>query len=718
VQTSHFFTLIANQQSVLRKAYIPHDGTEEDTMATKKTHPLHISMPMYWRQLMEKESPNAAQLGDLREDQLAVCTPPVLCWLCGAGFLCHSELFKHCETCEAMRLEKGDYAEYRKRVLWEFQRAGPRPLRPWIKRHILQSATFHLTHSIPSSFSLHWHHPSPFTVAVPRQEKACVVCARMDWIERRLPVYLWRSSTTTRRQSEIFHRRDTGNAEDPDFLASGDAVCFADSDCINEFLATHKYIELMPSIPPEELYASSVVHPRFPHMTWLLHSRRVPMQSHNRVTVSVPREQSGDNNAAQPEKTYRCAGVGDLDEISWICWNCATSLCTPQKKHKMPSHGLCNLLWGGRERRQLQGRLLGLRMLLGAGRSLYRKLILGHGAKEDLQAGFAGNHVLISQPRPSCRETIPPTAEDLGENFVCLFGTSIEEVHKCQILQVNRQDYIDLAHERKQCNPYFGEVCIDEQLIQTLPAHGVPPQILANASRIPEVATFEATSVGPGTLPSVIDAPAQQPDNAAEDSDGEHEPVQEPQCDHNAGPTSETTNAYETALGLDPSCDPSVVQHLTAFTTQLNLLKQQAHNTLDRQNETTVHTHGSAEQPDNPNIQAATREAANQEQTRTIIIDLKEAAAKLNNPAQLNKFESQMAHIEKVEQGLFVPGGTALSMFDPKSWTWCCADFWFADCLPNDPRRPEPLSFEQLTKRSEITFVHTWRCETTKALLC
>ena len=245
-------------------------------------------------------------------------------------------------------------------------------------------------------------------------------------------------------------------------------------------------------------------------------------------------------------------------------------------------------------------------------------------------------------------------------------------------------------------------------MIQTLPEHGVPPQILANAYRIPEVATFEATSVGPGTLPSVIDAPAQQPDDTIEDSDGEHEPEQATKCDHNAAPESETPNAYETALGLDPSADPSVVQHLTAFTTQLNLLKQHADNKLSRQNETNVHSDGSAEQPDNPNVQAATREAANQGHTRTIIIDLKEAAAKLNNPAQLNRFESQMANIEKVEQGFFVPGGKALSMFDPKTWTWCCADFWFDDCLPNDPRRPEPLSFEQLTNRSEITFVIAW----------
>ena len=428
------------------------------------------------------------------------------------------------------------------------------------------------------------------------------------------------------------------------------------------------------------------------------------MQSDNPVTVSVAPEQNDGNSAAQPVTKYRCAGIGDPDQISWICSTCATSLCVPiKKKCSMPLYGLCNLLWGGRERKQLQSRLLGLRMLLGAGRSLYRKLILGHGAKEDLQTGFAGNHILISQPRPSSAETIPPTAEDLGENFACLFGTSIEEVHKCQILQVHRQDYIDLAHERQRCNPYFQEVRIDDTEIETLPPHGVPPQILANATRIPEVATFQATSVGPGTLPSVIDAPAQQSDDPIEDSDGEAEEANTPKCDHIGAAESETPNAFETAIGLDPSADPSVVQHLMAFTTQLDLLRQHAGTKLCPQEET--QSDASAEQPDNLNIEAATREAANREQGRAIVIDLQETAKKLNSPAQLKRFESQMADIDKVDKGLFVPGGEALSMFEPKTWTWCCVDFWFPDCLPNDPLRPEPLSFEQLTNHSETTFL-------------
>ena len=162
-------------------------------------------------------------------------------------------------------------------------------------------------------------------------------------------------------------------------------------------------------------------------------------------------------------------------------------------------------------------------------------------------------------------------------------------------------------------------------------------------------------------------------------------------------------NAYETALGIDPSSDPTAVQHLTAFTTKLNLLKKHADNKLSRQSEASLpqKTTSSAEQPDESDMKAATREAAHNEQTRTIIIDLKEAASNLNSPAQLKRFESQMANIEQVERGLFVPGGTAMSMFDPKTWTWCCADFWFADCLPNDPLRPEALSFEQLTCHSQ-----------------
>ena len=95
-----------------------------------------------------------------------------MCWSCGEGFTHNGAFYQHCTDAH------GGYAEYRKRLLWRAQQDGFKPLLPWVKRHILQSATFHLTFSVPGSFSLHWNHPEALAVATTRCEVACVICAR------------------------------------------------------------------------------------------------------------------------------------------------------------------------------------------------------------------------------------------------------------------------------------------------------------------------------------------------------------------------------------------------------------------------------------------------------------------------------------------------------------------------------------------------------------
>ena len=139
-------------------------------------------MPADWRRMQNRvEQP----VDDL---SLAVASPPVMCWICGEGFVHNKALHKHCCA------EHGDYAEYRKRLFWRAQRDGFKPLLPWVKRHMLEAATFHVTYSVPGSFSLKMSHPEAFLVARERSETACVVCARKDWLENRFTVHLWRES--------------------------------------------------------------------------------------------------------------------------------------------------------------------------------------------------------------------------------------------------------------------------------------------------------------------------------------------------------------------------------------------------------------------------------------------------------------------------------------------------------------------------------------------
>jgi hypothetical protein len=130
------FRLLANASGTARKQYLPVDACGEYVELTANC------MPAYWRRMQNSAEPPVDDLC------LPVASPPVMCWICGEGFLHNGALFKHCGQAH------GDYAEYRKRLFWRAQKDGFKPLLPWVKRHMLESATFHLTYSIPGSFSL------------------------------------------------------------------------------------------------------------------------------------------------------------------------------------------------------------------------------------------------------------------------------------------------------------------------------------------------------------------------------------------------------------------------------------------------------------------------------------------------------------------------------------------------------------------------------------
>ena len=159
-------------------------------------------MPAYWRRLQRLSEQPASEDDAAVLNRLAVASPPVMCWICGEGFLSNGCLKEHCEK------HHGDYAEYRKRLFWRAQRDGFMPMLPWVKRHILQAATFHLAYYVPGTRNMKWSHPDSTVAATPRAEVACVVCARRDWIEQRFRVHLWRESDGSTRLSELTLRAE------------------------------------------------------------------------------------------------------------------------------------------------------------------------------------------------------------------------------------------------------------------------------------------------------------------------------------------------------------------------------------------------------------------------------------------------------------------------------------------------------------------------------
>ena len=150
------------------------------------------------------------------------------------------------------------------------------------------------------------------------------------------------------------------------------------------------------------------------------------------------------SSTAQPVSQHKCAGIGDIDAVAYICYDCATCLCVDEALIKMPEYALANKLFLGRLHPLLQKHgTLGLRMLLCLGRPCFRKLVLGKGSTEDRQVGLQGNHVLLSQPAADLGKVLPLTSENL--NFVALFGPSHNDLSKCQILKVHREAYSNLS---------------------------------------------------------------------------------------------------------------------------------------------------------------------------------------------------------------------------------------------------------------------------------
>ena len=116
---------------------------------------------------------------------------------------------------------------------------------------------------------------------------ACVVCARKDWLESRFTVYLWRTATGSSSLTELQHV-DSGKSE---LLTHGDHLCFGNRDLVGTFFNTKRYSESFPIIPKEHLYASSVLHPQDEGMSWLLHTRPVPLVPNSRRAPQNSAEQ-------------------------------------------------------------------------------------------------------------------------------------------------------------------------------------------------------------------------------------------------------------------------------------------------------------------------------------------------------------------------------------------------------------------------------------------
>ena len=150
-------------------------------------------------------------------------------------------------------------------------------------------------------------------------------------------------------------------------------------------------------------------------------------------------------------------------------------------------------------------------------------------------------------------------------------------------------------------------------------------------------------------------------------------------------------NHFETPVGIDPTAVPTFVQHVAAFKQNLEHLRElvSASQVLSEQRGDDGTSR--AAQP----ASFATAKAAAEEHCFRAVVDLRDAARKLND----HNWERSLALLDKAaecDKAFFVPSQKPLSMFAPTTWCKCFSEWWFEDGLPNDQQRPRKITFEML----------------------
>ena len=472
-----------------------------------------------------------------------------------------------------------------------------------------------------------------------RQVVACAVCAMKDWIDDYYPCYLWQAapvvlqSTLTadigencevlqeeREEEEQQHQQRVSRSRGPQ-LRDEDGVCFfGPAEKVHQLLDVEKYLHVVPLAPQEELHASSVQHPSFPHMRWLMHTKRVPVLEKASVELG----------AGRPP----CAGVGDPEQTAWLCHECASHLCRPDPK--MPPQALANWFWGGRLHPLYKDLTMATRTLLGLGRAVMRLVLLKPRDKTDeVEKGLVGNTILVAQPAPQqIISTLPPSEVEQVSYFNVVYNTGRDELSKKPALTVNRAQYLECARLRAARCSVFAEIDIDEAEAQAhLPVQGVPPGVLQGSVQMQSIEHFAPNLSGPASrqAPFSNTGESQEAEADAEELEEEKEDKEDKgRCCRalDALVAEENANA-EYLIGLEESPEDCSVAKLAALRAKLRVLDEHG-----RRLSAAARRQAQAAESSDARMDLAVDEAAAAADHRSVCVDLRLLAKRMGTSFQ------------------------------------------------------------------------------------
>ena len=277
-----------------------------------------------------------------------------------------------------------------------------------------------------------------------RQIVACAVCAIKGWIDDFYPCDMWGDPPASAGVGASEHDRDLDTDDEEEHarthpkgpqLRDENGICyFGPAEKIHELLDVNLYVPVVPLAPLEELHASTVQHPRFQTMRWLLNTQRVPVSGAADAANATeridgaPERLTGDAAGGATEHAKpSCAGIGDPDKPAWICHHCASHLCSLQPR--MPPQALANWNWGGREHPKYQDLSMAMKSLLGLVKLIMRMVLLKPTDNTDeSEKALVGNTILVAQPSPEMiAAELPPTEAEQAADFNVVYGAGASE---------------------------------------------------------------------------------------------------------------------------------------------------------------------------------------------------------------------------------------------------------------------------------------------------
>ena len=549
---------------------------------------------------------------------------------------------------------------------------------------MVQNYAFFEQHSVPGAGGNIFKDITP----LPRGEAACVCCARLDWLERRYKLRFFanppnKSSRRQRPEDDVETTDDEegrqGDMRGRKLLQINGEYYLQNENAVADLLSVQRYATRWPLIPKEELYASSVQHPDEPRWQWLLHTRRVPVTSNEAASAPLA-------------ETPKCAGVGDSEIASWVCWECLSDLAAPHPR--MPLYALANDNWIGRERLEVRETSEATRWLSCLGRVCWKQVRLGRGAPNTLQKGITGNTVFLAQPSVTLNsETLelPPERDALVDSVNIAFTGSTGSLKGARWATVKREEYMKLVRRRQRECPAYKDATVNEEASNTrLPVDGVPEHLEHCVQQIEGLENAPVQLSGPASRAperGMLEEAGEASEESSE-MEGDEETTQQQES-----PSLEEANANVStaSIAVDPSQDPKDTQMLEVLKAQITQLEHQAKTVFRRERTGRVENADGVLQP--------VEDTGGRQRIREVIMDVKDVASGIGRSGQVAleaacTSAEQMRSVDTVS--LAVPTKhKPLQSWDPRTWPACFTEWWFGDGAPN-LARDRPMLFEEL----------------------